>query len=149
MARADECVILRSGVGATKYIFRPGQLELATAPRYEVNEIVGVAESGAVKIARISTARQIFYEFRVKQLKFADDTTATAGMTYRGFSSLENFINSVADFRYNAVQLKVAGAADSDGNYVSVRYWDSTIPVSQDPDCPDSYSGKLVFRKEV
>lgn len=147
MARADECVILRSGVGATKYIFRPGQLELATAPRYEVNEVVGVAESGAVKIARLSTAIQTWYEFRVKSLKSADATVGS--VLYRGFASLDSFVTSVADYRRTAVQLKLAGLTDSDGNYISVRFWDSTIPVTLDPDTPDSYSGKIVFRKEV
>lgn len=148
MARADDCVIIRARVGATKYHFRPSQLEYA-GNRTEVNEVAGVAESGAVKIARLSTAVPIFYEFRIKEMRSADDTTSTAGLTYRGFASLTTVVTSVCDYRRNAVLLKLAGLTDSDGNYVSVRFWDSAWSTSMDPETPDSYSGKMTFRKEV
>jgi hypothetical protein len=141
MAAADDAVIFK--IVSTKYNLCPGNVEYI-GQRHEENQSVGVSESGVVKVANISSAAARFIEFRINAMPVGSRTYNT--LTVQGWSGLSIMLRSLRG-RYTTFLLKLAGAVEDSPctNYLTVRYWDSTVTEQTEGQC---YSGKLTFRVE-
>lgn len=146
MADAARLVILRMTTGGTKYSFRPGALEYL-GQRREANQSVGVSESGKVKVATISSVQIRFLEYAIRDMQGASETDT--GTTIYGWDALNPFLyepTALACMRARTFQLKQAGLADVDGNYLTGRYWAGEVTEQA---TGRTYAGKITFRVEA